>query len=131
MLFHTFSSQDERRKLNGSCFFEIQFCRLPKKTEVEKIVAIDNIRHWLDDSLYVSGDDQNMFFEAYHCIFVGGIYNNLATGTMDLYGINYYSPDLIDIIITKLQKMQPTDYEKLVAWLNTAKKYNGFYLLGI
>lgn len=131
MLFHTFSSQEERREFNGSDFFEIQFCRLPKKTEVEIIVAVDSISHWLDDSLYVSGDDANAFIEEYDCIFDGGIYNNLETGTIDPYGINYYGSDLICTIIAKLLEIRPTDYEKLVEWLNTAKKYNGFYILGV
>lgn len=95
------------------------------------IVAADSIHHWLDDSLYVSGDDCNTFFEEYDSIFIGGIYNNLEAGILDPYGINYYGPDLTEVIIAKLQKIRPTDYEKLVEWLNTAKKYNGFYILGV
>lgn len=131
MLFHTFSSQGERRKFGGSDFFEIQFCRMSQKTEVGIIVAVDSISHWLDDSLYVSGDDHNAFFKEYGCIFDCGIYNNLETGTIDPYGINYYGPDLIDTIIARLLKIKPTDYETLVEWLNAAKKYNGFYILGV
>lgn len=130
-MFYTFSSLEERREFNGSDFFEIQFCRLPKKTEIEIIVAVDSISHWLDDSLYVSGDDDNAFFEEYGCIFDGGFYNNLETGTIDPYGINYYGPNLIDTIIAKLLEIKPTDYEKLVEWLDTAKQYNGFYILGV
>ena len=130
-MFHTFSSQEERRKFNGSDFFEIQFCRLPKGTAVEKIVAVDSIRHWLNDSLYVSGNDDNAFWEEYHDVLDCGIYNNLETGEIDPYGINYYRPDIISSIITKLMEIKPMDYEKLVEWLNTAKKYNGFYILGV
>lgn len=131
MLFHTFSSQEERRKLGGSDFFEIQFCRMPQKTKTKIITAVDSINHWLDDSLYVSGDDANTFLQEYDGILNCGIYNNLETGTIDPYGINYYDSDLIDPIIAKLLDRRPTDYEKLVEWLNTAKKYNGFYILGV
>ena len=131
MLFHTFSSQEERRKFNGSDFLEIQFCKMPQKTEVEIIIAVDSINHWLDDSLYVSGDDHNTFFQEYGGIFDCGIYNNLETGPIDICGINYYGPDLIDAIIKKLLTIRPTDHERLVDWLNTAKKYNGFYILGL
>ena len=131
MLFYTFSSQEKRRKFNGSDFFEIQFCRLPKGTAVKKIVAIDSIRDWFNDSLYVRGDDNNIFWKEYNDIFDCGIYNNLETGKMDLHGINYYEPNLINCIISKLMKIKPMDYEKLVEWLNTAKKYNGFYILGV
>lgn len=131
MLFHTFSSQEERRKFGGSCFFEIQFCRMPQKTEVEILTAVDSIHHWLDDSLFVSGDDDHVFMKEYARIFDRGIYNNLETGTIDPYGINYYGPDLIDTLIAKLLEIRPADYENLVEWLTTAKKYNGFYILGI
>lgn len=131
MLFHTFFSQEERREFGGSDFFEIQFCRMPQKTNVELITAADSIHHWLDDSLYVSGDDGSVFMQEYDGIFDCGIYNNLETGPIDPYGINYYGPDLIDTIIAKLLDIRPIDYEKFAEWLNTAKKYNGFYILGV
>lgn len=130
-MFHSFSNQEERRKFGGSDFFEIQFCKLPQKTEVKIITAVDSVNHWLDDSLYVGGDEQNLFIEQYDCIFDCGIYNNLETGSIDPYGINYYGPELIDILIAKILELRPTDYERLVEWLNTAKKYNGFYILGV
>lgn len=130
-MFHTFSSQEERGEWNGSDFLEIQFCSMPKGTAVEKIVAVDSISHWLNDSLYVSGNDDKTFLEEYDDVFDCGIYNNLEAGKIDPYGINYYKPDLIGSIIAKLTKIKPMDYEKLVEWLNTAKKYNGFYILGV
>ena len=131
MLFHMFSSQAERRKFGGSDFIEIQFCRMPQNVEVEKIIAVDCINHWRDDSLYVSGDDDGAFVEEYGSILGQGIYNNLESGPIDPCGINYYGPDAIDPIIAKLLHIRPTDYERLVAWLNTAKEYNGFYILGV
>lgn len=131
MLFHTFSSQEERRAFGGSDFFEILFCRLPQKTEAKIITAVDSINHWLNNSLYISGDNQNAFLQEYGSIFDRGIYNNLETGTIDPCGINYYGPDLIDTIIARLLEIRPTDHERLVEWLDTAKKYNGFYILGV
>lgn len=104
---------------------------MPRKTELEILIAIDSIDHWRDDSLYVSGDDGTAFMQAYEGIFDCGIYNNLEAGPIDPYGINYYGPDLIDTMIAKLPKTRPADYERLVAWLNTAKNYNGFYILGV
>lgn len=131
MLFHTFSSQEERSAFGGSDFFEIQFCRMPQKTEITRLTAVDSIRHWLDDSLYVYGDDDAAFFQAYAGIFDCGVYNNLETGPIDPYGINYYAPDLIDPILGKLQTRQPPEHETLAAWLTRAKQYNGFYILGV
>lgn len=40
LLFHTFGSQEERRKFGGSCFIEIQYCRLPENTQLEKIISV-------------------------------------------------------------------------------------------
>lgn len=81
---------------------------------MEKIVSVDSIRDGLNDSLYVSGNDGNTFWEEYNDVFDCGIYNNLETGKIDLYGINYYEPGLINCIISKLIKIKPMDYEKLV-----------------
>lgn len=95
------------------------------------LTAVDSVCHWRLDSLYVSGDDECAFMEAYETIFDCGVYNNLETGTVDPYGINYYGPDLLDALIAKILELRPTDHEKLVQWLNAAKRHNGFYILGI
>lgn len=130
-MFYSFASQDERRKFGGSDFIEIQFCRLPHSTKIETIVSGDSLNYWHDDSLYVCGDDVNEFYNEYKCIFDCGVYNNLEIGAVDTYGINYYCPDFIELIITKLMNCKPTDYEILIEWLNKAKEFNGFYILGI
>ncbi len=130
-MFHSFSSQADRRKSGGSDFLELQFCRMPPETAIEKIIAVDNIFHWSDDFLYISGDDTNVFLNAYSHILGCGIYNNLKTGVADPSGINYYKPGSIDAIAARLLENKPADYKKLAAWLSAAKKYNGFYLLGV
>lgn len=129
MLFHTFNSQEERRNYGGSAFIEIQFCKLPVKTTITKLVAVDSITNWQNDSLYIN--DESAFYREYSNIFDCGTYNNLKCGTVDIYGINYYAPSLTDSIIGKLCKNKPTDYEKLMEWLIKSKIYNGFYILGI
>ncbi len=129
-MFRSFASQAERRNFGGSDFIEIQFCRMPQGTEPEIITATDSIHNWQDDSLYVPGDDAEIFLKEYAPIFLCGIYNNLKSGPIDPCGINYYPPGLIDAMITKLWNTKPEDYEVLTEWLNTAKKYNGFYILG-
>ena len=129
MLFLSFNSQKERRAYGGSAFIEMQFCKLPAETKVKDIVAVSNINHWQNDSLYIN--DENVFYQEYCHIFNCGIYNNLKIGVIDIYGVNYYAPSLIDSLIEKLCEEKPVDYEKLVRWLNQAKEYNGFYILGI
>ena len=131
LVFYSFLSQTERRKLGGSDFLEMQFCRIPFTMKIEKTVAVDNITHWMDDSLYVNGDDANLFLKEYGSIFDCGIYNNLESGVVDPFGINYYKPQFIETIFARILAAKPTDYEKLIEWLSTAKKYNGFYILGV
>lgn len=128
-IFLSFESQDERRNYGGSCFVELQFCRLPMSAPIEKIVAVSSIRHWKDDSLYVSDDSR--FFNIYSSIFNGGVYCNLQSGIVDTYGINYYDPALTEVIIQRLLSEKPEDHERLVEWLKEAGAYNGFYVLGI
>lgn len=127
MLFHAFSSQEERRNFGGSAFIEIQFCKMPHKTKNKKLV--DSIQHWQNDSLYIN--DEDTFYQEYSSIFNCGIYGNLKTGTVDIFGTNYYAPSLVDSIIAKLHKDKPLDYITLVEWLTKAKEYNGFYILGV
>ncbi len=129
MIFHIFSSQYERRKHGGSAFVEMQYCKLPPKTPIKKIVDVASIENWKNDSLYIN--DVNSFYETYSHIFSGGIYNDLQTGIVDIYGINYYSPLVTENIIKRVVSEKPTDYEELLKWLEESKPYNGFYILGI
>lgn len=129
MLFHIFDSQEERRRFGGSAFVEMQFCRLQPGTKIEDLVSVDSITHWQNDSLYI--DDENAFYREYSDIFDCGIYNNLNSGTVDIYGINYYAPTTIDTIINRVLAKKPAECQVLLQWLNNAKQHNGFYILGL
>lgn len=129
MLFHTFHSQAEREKCGGSAFLELQFCKLPAQSNLETLVAVEHINYWQNDSLYIH--DARLFDREYSSVFDCGIYNNLRRGTVDLWGINYYPPSSIDILIQKIDTKKPLEYETLKAWLNRAKTHNGFYILGM
>lgn len=129
MLFHVFNTQEERRSYGGSAFIEIQFCKLPAKTKTKRLVAVKSINNWQNDSLYVN--DEDAFYHEYSHVFDCGIYGNLKNGVVDIFGINYYAPSLIDPIIKRLYEVKPLDYEVLAEWINKAKAYNGFYILGL
>lgn len=75
MLFLFLNSQEERREYGGLAFVELQFCRLPHNTKLSDIVAIDSIKHWMNDFLYIP--DGNEFYIKYSHIFDCGTYNNL------------------------------------------------------
>ena len=129
MLFHSFCTQEERRKFGGSAFLEFQFCRLPQDSKIKKIVSVDQIVNWQNDSLYVA--DENLFYQIYGSFFDDGIYNNLKSGPVDLYGINYFTPAATARIMDKIRTEQPMNHEILTGWLDNARRYNGFYILGI
>lgn len=131
MLFHAFNSQEERRKYGGSAFVEIQFCKMKSETKIQNIIAVSSIIHWQDESLYIYLDDTESFVKEYSNIFDCGIFNNLRSGVVDIYGINYYKPDLVVIILSRILRNKPADYEVLIEWLKKAQRYNGFYILGI
>ena len=128
MLFYRFATQEDRRKAGGSCYLEIQYCRLPAATPIDEVVPVRRVSHWQDDSLYIQ--DAAGFLEAYGSIFDGGTYANLKTGKVDLWGINYYTPEKMECIIRRIRLEKPADHETVLAWLEQASVYNGFYLLG-
>lgn len=105
---------------------------MPHGTKTKKLVAVNSIRDWQNDSLYIYDDDANTFYQEYSSIFTCGICNNLKSETVDIiFGINYYAPSFVDSITTKLHKEKPLDYITLLEWLTKAKEYNGFYILGL
>ena len=131
MLFYKFVSQEERRAFGGSDFIELQYCRLPHGSNLRSIISVDAISHWKLDSLYVSGDDMDVFFSNYHMIFDHGIYNNGKSGVIDVIGLNYYSPESTALIVERVKEKHPLDYEPLLQWLDDVKNFNRFYVLGV
>ena len=104
MLFHIFHSQKERRDFGGSDFIEMQYCKLEQDSEIEKIVSVDAINHWKNDSLYIFGNDMNMFYSHYGTIITGGVYNNKDSDPLDLLGINFYSQKQLIFMIELIKK---------------------------
>ena len=126
-MFLRFASQDDRKKYGGSCFIEMQFCFLPASASSKRI--LNSHDYWRDDSLYIHGDSP--FYTEYKDVFGKGLYHNMSEGSFDPYGITYYKADLIDGIIRRALELKPEEHELLIEWLEEAKKYNGFYILGI
>ena len=131
LLFYSFSSQTERREYGGSDFIELQCCRLKRGTSIKKIISVDHIEHWKNNSLYLSGDNMEEFLLLYSDIFNKGIYNNRKSGAVDLFGINYYPPELEEAIIKRLRERNSDDDRILTDWLMTADEHNGLYILGV
>ena len=125
-MFMKFNSQKERSQYGGSCFIELQFCRFPAGTDIKTIMS--DYTFWLDDSLYVHGDDP--FYSAYGQIFGKGIHPNMTESYPDPWGITYYRPDQIDEIIERAEKKKPLGYKILTEWLEEAKNYNGIIIHG-
>lgn len=131
MLFHTFASQDERRKFGGSAFMELQKCKQEPGTKLEKILSIETINHWQNDSLYVYAEDIDAFSAIYGKIFADGCYENGERGMVDCWGVNYYTPEQTMRIARALAEEKPKDFQPLLDWLTSGETYNGFYLFGV
>lgn len=129
MLFHRFNNQEERRAFGGSDFLELQFCQHKSGTSIKRIV--NKFENWRNDSLYISGDDMDTFYSCYKDVFKNGTYNNLKSGDIDFFGINYYSPEKVDEMIKTIEEKKPKDYIIVLEWLNKAKEFNGIYILGV
>ena len=130
-MFLKFKTNEERRKHGGTAFVEFQFCKLKENTRIRKIVSVNSIQNWKDDSLYLFVDDIDNFLEEYNDIFDSGVYNNMKSGNIDICGINYYSKDSIHKLLEIIKNKNPIDYETIILWLEEAMNYNGFYILGI
>ena len=130
-MFLKFKTNEERRKHGGTAFIEFQFCKLKENTRIRKIVSVNSIQNWKDDSLYLFVDDIDNFLEEYNDIFDSGVYNNMKSGNIDICGINYYSKDSIHKLLDTIKNKKPIDYETIILWLEEAMNYNGFYILGI
>lgn len=130
-MFYSFKNMKENISSCGAPFIELQYCKLKTKSKIKKIVAINKIDFLKDDSLYFSINDTEIFDNNYGNIICGGTYNNLKSGKVDWFGINYFSLRQLVDIINKIEKYKPLDYEILLDWLKEGLNYNGFYILGI
>jgi hypothetical protein len=131
IMFHSFENQAERRAYGGSAFIEFQYCKVKNGTPEKKIVSVNSVRHWQDDSLYVYIDDIENFLHYYGPFFINGLYNNMQHGEIDMYGINYYTPSQVIESIYAIESIKPPEYSMVLNWLKNASKYNGIYILGI
>lgn len=130
-MFLIFEDQSARKDFGSSAFLELQYCRKKKDAKIEELVSANIIKHWENDSLYVYWNDIDDFYNQYANVFDCGIYHNLQTGVVDVYGINYYQHRNIENILEKIKENRPTEYQILLNWLEKAKEFNGFYILGI
>ncbi len=79
----------------------------------------------------ISDDFMDEFLENYGYIFRNGLHPDKSR-SLDLFGINFYSLQDVEIIIHEIEKRKPKDYKKILDWLQIAKEYyKGFYILGI
>lgn len=125
-LFYTY---ENKSVLQDPAFIELQFCRASAGTDIKDLVSVDSIENGRNDSLYVI--DVDGFYSEYGKYFDCGVYNNLEQGSIDIYGINYYTSSVTDTVTAGIGSDRPLDCERLLCWLEASKQYNGFYVLGI
>lgn len=127
MLFYRFASQGERRRFGGSCFAEFAFCK--DRGPLPELLDVMSLPHWQNDSLYVQ--DLDRLWIDYRDILGEGWYSPESRGLLSPYGLNYYGPEDLEVIISRIRERHPRDWENLLPWLEEARKYNGFYVLGV
>lgn len=110
---------------------ELQHCKLKRGTKFAEIVATNAIVHWKNDSLYIYGDDMEMFYTLYGEIFRDGYYQNGERGMVDYCGMNYFTLEQTMRIVELLKREKPKEFQVLLDWLADAEMYNGLYLLGV
>lgn len=115
------------RSRSGSAYYELQFCR--SSGNMAKLWK--SIRPWQDDSLIVSVED-DVRFAALYGRYLENPQSPGRKNAFDRYGINYYSRERTEQILTQIRKDRPEAYETLEPWLEkAAEEYNGFFFLGI
>lgn len=123
-------SYKEKSIYMSTAFIELQFCKISDASKTKKKVAKRDIKHCASDSLFIHHTDLDKFVDGYGVIFTGGIYANQITGSLDLFGVNYFSKDQINGFINRIIESKPVDFEIMIQWLNEALKFNGIYILG-
>lgn len=81
--------------------------------------------------MFVPIEKVNEFIDNYKEIFMEGVYNNLKSGPVDIYGTNYFYSSTTIGIQKLLILVKPSGYEMVAKWLELSKEYNGIYILGI
>lgn len=130
MLFHTFSTQEERRRFGGSDFIELQYCRLERGTSFRKLTSACRT-HWEDDSLYVPAQRMDELLAAYSDVLGEALYPNKKSGPVYPFGPNYYPPERVPAMLCRLRERNSEDDRTLAKWLQKAAEHNGFYVLGV
>lgn len=91
-MFYSFKNMKENILSCEAPFIELQYCKLKTESKTKKILSVNRIDFRKDYSLYISINDIEKFDINYADIFCGGTYNNLKSGQVDWFGINYFSP---------------------------------------
>ncbi len=120
-----FITDEKRKEIGGTCFHEIQFCT--KDLPAKKLVQLNNIHNWATDSLYLDAmfDEDDLFYKNYNNIFG-------QFGKLDYFGINYFTKEQAQKILSDVQSQDLPDKDTLIAWLEVCiNNYNGFYFLGV
>lgn len=111
----------------GSGYIEFQLIESIKPN-------FNKIKFSRKSSLFVDviGDEaMDEFLVNYGDIFDNGLHPN-NTKSLDLFGINYYSLNDLEIIIKKIKDNKPKDYDTILEWLYMIQRnYKGFYILGM
>lgn len=116
-LFITYNEKDEE----DTGFIELQYC----KREIPKKIALNFIKHWNKDSLYIGVECLSVFQDQYFDIF-----NEI--NKIDIYSPEYFTVEQVKKLRALLLERKPIDYKIIVSWLDICiEKGYSMYFLGI
>ena len=111
----------EEREGQGTGFIELQYC----KKKMPRKIALNLIKNWKKDSLYIGVESLNIFTDQYFDIFS-------AVNKIDLYSPEYFTNKQVKQLRELLLERKPLDYKILIKWLDICiEKGYSMYFLGV
>jgi hypothetical protein len=116
-----------KKKKGSSAYYELSFCK--KNLPIEELTK-NGYTYWSEDSLLFYIDDDARFFEHYMKYFEKP-HTPDGSGRFFYAGINYYTAEETEKMLSRIKKDAPPYSAPLIEWLTEARAYNGFFFLGI
>ena len=116
-----------KKKKASSAYYELSFCK--KNLPIEELTK-NGYTYWSEDSLLFYIDDDARFFEHYMKYFEKP-HTPDGSGRFFYAGVNYYTAEETEKMLSRIKKDAPPYSAPLIAWLTEARAYNGFFFLGI
>lgn len=109
------------REGQGTGFIELQYCKI----KMPKKIALNSIKNWKKDSLYIGIESLDIFSIQYFDIFCD-------INEIDLFSPEYFTTKQVKKLRDMILERKPLDYKIIVDWLDICiEKGYSMYFLGV